>query len=107
MLERTLDEIARNDQIMSGGEKVFGSVEPEQLYAMCANSFRDWSRWKSVTMTSDRRQSWNSGYACESSKTVEHQLLECLTGHLESEHAGGVDEICGNPVPILSSLLIM
>ena len=38
MLERTLDEIARNDQNMSGGEKVFRGLEPEQLYAVCANS---------------------------------------------------------------------
>ena len=47
VLERTLDEIARNDQIMSGGEKVFGGLEPEQLYATCANSLQGWSRWKS------------------------------------------------------------
>ena len=47
VLERTLDEIARNDQIVSGGEKVFGDLEPEQLYAMCANSLQGLSRWKS------------------------------------------------------------
>ena len=43
----TLDEIARNNQIMSGSEKVFRALEPEQLYAMCANSLQGWSRWKS------------------------------------------------------------
>ena len=46
VLERTLDEIARNDQITSGGEKVFRGLEPEQLYAMCANLMQGWSRWK-------------------------------------------------------------
>ena len=40
VLERTLDEIARNDQIMSGGEKVFRGPEPEQLCAMSANSLQ-------------------------------------------------------------------
>ena len=38
VLERTLNEIARNDLIMSGSEKVLRGLEPEQLYAMCANS---------------------------------------------------------------------
>ena len=47
VLERTLDEIARNDQIVSGSGKVFGGFEPEQLCAMCANSLQGWSRWKS------------------------------------------------------------
>ena len=36
VLERTLDEIARNGQITSGGEKVFRGLQPEQLYAMCS-----------------------------------------------------------------------
>ena len=44
VLERTLDEIARNDQIVLGGEKVFGCLEPQQLYPMCANSLQGWSR---------------------------------------------------------------
>ena len=47
LLERTLDEIARNDLIMSGGEKVLRGLEPEQLYAMCASSLWGWGRWKS------------------------------------------------------------
>ena len=36
VLERTLEEIARNDLVMSGGEKVLRDLEPEQLHAMCA-----------------------------------------------------------------------
>ena len=47
VLERMLDEIAWNDQMMSGGEKVFRGLEPEQLYTMCANSLQGWGRWKS------------------------------------------------------------
>ena len=47
VLERTLDEIARNTQIMSGSEKVFRSLEPEQLYVLCANSLHGRGRWKS------------------------------------------------------------
>ena len=47
VLERTLDEIARNDQIMSGSEKVFRGLQPEQVCAMCANSLHGWDRWKS------------------------------------------------------------
>ena len=35
------------------------------------------------------------------------ELLQWLMGWLESEHAGGVHEICGNPVTILSSLLMI
>ena len=35
------------------------------------------------------------------------ELLQLLMGWSESEHAGGVHEICGNPVSILSSLLLM
>ena len=80
VLERTLDETAGNDQIMSGGEKLFGGIETEQLYAMCANSLQ---------------------------RLIEHQLLERLTSQLESAHAGGVHEIRGNPVTILSSPLMM
>ena len=40
VLERTLDEIARNNRIASRGEKVMRGLEPEQLYAMCANSLQ-------------------------------------------------------------------
>ena len=47
MLEQALDEIPRNGHTMSGGEKVLRGLEPEQLYAMCANSLRGLSRWKS------------------------------------------------------------
>ena len=47
VLGRTLDENTRNDQVMPGGEKVFRGLEPEQLYAVCANSLQGWSRWKS------------------------------------------------------------
>ena len=47
LLERTLDEIARNNRIRSRGEKVMRALEPEQLYAMCANSLLGWSRWRS------------------------------------------------------------
>ena len=47
VLEGTLDEIARNDQILSGSEKVLRGLEPEQLYATCANSLQGWGRWKS------------------------------------------------------------
>ena len=47
VLERTLGEIARNNRITSRGEKEMRSLEPEQLYAMCANSLQGWGRWKS------------------------------------------------------------
>ena len=47
VLERTLDEIARNNRITSRGEKVMRCLEPEQLHAMCANSLQGWGRWKS------------------------------------------------------------
>ena len=47
VLERTLDEIARNDLITSGGEMVLRGLEPEQLHAVCANSLHGWDRWKS------------------------------------------------------------
>ena len=47
LLERTLDEMARKNQITSTGEKVMRGLGPEQLYAMCANSFQGWCRWKS------------------------------------------------------------
>ena len=40
VLDRTLEKIARNDQIVSGGENVFGSLVPEQLYAVCSNSLQ-------------------------------------------------------------------
>ena len=40
VLERTLDEIARNNRVMSRSEKMMRGLEPEQLYAMCANSSR-------------------------------------------------------------------
>ena len=43
VLERTLDVIARNDLVMSGGEKVLRGLE----HAMCANSLQGWGRWKS------------------------------------------------------------
>ena len=49
-----------------------------------------------------------SGYACTSSKNVvEHQPQQGLMAWLESEHVGGVHEICVNPETILSSLLMM
>ena len=38
VLERTLDEIARNNRITSREEKVTRGLEPDQLCAMCANS---------------------------------------------------------------------
>ena len=47
VLERTLDEIARNNQVTSRGEKMMRGLEPEQLYAVCANMLQGWSRWKS------------------------------------------------------------
>ena len=47
VLERTLDEIARNNRVTSRSEKMMRGLEPEQLYAMCANSLQGWSRWKS------------------------------------------------------------
>ena len=58
VLERTLDEIARNNRIMSGSEKVFRALEPEQLYAMCANSFLGWEQVE-VIMTLVWKPSWN------------------------------------------------
>ena len=47
VLERTLDEIARNNRVMSRGERMMRGLEPEQLHAMCANSLQDWGKWKS------------------------------------------------------------
>ena len=35
-----LDEIARNNRVMSRGEKMTRGLEPEQLYAVCANSLQ-------------------------------------------------------------------
>ena len=66
MLERTLDEIARNDQIMSGGEKAFGSLEPEQLHVLCANSLKGWRAGGSHHNVGSQTVS----------KIVEHQLVE-------------------------------
>ena len=47
VLEQTLDEIARNCHAISGCEKLLRVLEPEQLYAVCANSLQGWSKWKS------------------------------------------------------------
>ena len=47
VLKRTLDEIARNNRITSKSEKVMRGLEPEQLYALCANSLQSSGRWKS------------------------------------------------------------
>ena len=47
VLERTLDEIARNNRVTSRSEKMMRGLEPEQLCAMCANSLQGWGRWKS------------------------------------------------------------
>ena len=107
VLEHALHEIARNGHAMSGSEKVFRGLEPEQLYAMCANSLQGWSRWKS-SRSRVADQHGISGYACTSSKNVvEHQSQQGLTALLESEDAGGVHETCVNPETILSSLLMM
>ena len=46
VLERALDEIARNNRVMPRGEKMMRGLEPEQLYAMCANSLQGWGGWK-------------------------------------------------------------
>ena len=43
VLERTLDEMARNNQITSRIEKMMRGLQPEQLYAMCANSLQGWA----------------------------------------------------------------
>ena len=51
VLERTLDEIARNNWVTSRSEKMMRGLEPEQLCALCANCEI-------------------SGCACASSKTV-------------------------------------
>ena len=37
----------RNNRVTSRSEKMMRGLEPEQLYAMCANSLQDWGRWKS------------------------------------------------------------
>ena len=47
VLERTLDEIARNILVTSRIEKMMGGLEPEQLYAMCANSLQGWEQVES------------------------------------------------------------
>ena len=47
VLERTLDEIARNNLVTSRSEKMMRGLEPEQLYAVCANSLQGWGRRKS------------------------------------------------------------
>ena len=47
VLERTLDENARNNRVTSRTEKMMRGLEPEQLYAMCANSLQGWGRWTS------------------------------------------------------------
>ena len=38
LVDKKLDEIARNNRITSRSEKTMRGTEPEQLYAMCANS---------------------------------------------------------------------
>ena len=63
VLETTLDDVARNGRKTSRGEKLLSGLERnlernleqklgrmlelEQLYATCANSLQDWSKWKS------------------------------------------------------------
>ena len=47
VLDRTLDEIARNSRVMSRGEKMMRGLKPEQLYAESANSLQSSGRWKS------------------------------------------------------------
>ena len=50
MLEQMLDEIARNGHAISEGEELLRGfepkLEPDQLYAMSANSLQGWSKWK-------------------------------------------------------------
>ena len=47
VLERTLDEIARNNRVTSRSEKMMRGLEPENLCALCANMLQDRGRWKS------------------------------------------------------------
>ena len=47
VLEQTLDEIAGTGHVISRSEKPLKGLEPEQLYAMCANSLQGWSNRKS------------------------------------------------------------
>ena len=44
VFEQALDEIARNGHGRSQRETELKGLEPEQLYAMCANSLQVWSR---------------------------------------------------------------
>ena len=50
VLEQTLDESVRNGHAISGGKKLLRGLEPklepEQLYAMCANSLQGWRKLK-------------------------------------------------------------
>ena len=94
VLERTLDEIARNNLVTSRSEKMMGGLESEQLFAMCANSLQGWGRWKSSWRCVNHREIYGS--ACAFSETVVVPVLfPWLMGWSESEHAGGVHEICG------------
>ena len=69
VLERTLDEIARTNLVTSRSEKMMRGFEPEQLYAMCANSLQGWGRWKSSCRRRGNHREI-SGCACASSKTI-------------------------------------
>ena len=43
VMERTLDEIAQNSRITSWSVKMMRGLEPEQLYALCANMLQGWA----------------------------------------------------------------
>ena len=47
VLERTLDETAWNNLVTSRSEKMMGGLEPEQLFAVCANSLQGLGRVES------------------------------------------------------------
>ena len=47
VLEQTLDEIARHGLAISGDEKQWRGLEPEQLFALCVNSLKGCSFWMS------------------------------------------------------------
>ena len=95
VLEQGLDEIARNGHGRPQSETEFRGLEPEQLYALCANSLREWSR---SSRSQSRRLMWNL-WICL------HIFRVCSVWNIhsgdrwlvwKSVHAGGVHEICVN-----------
>ena len=101
VLERTLDEIARNNRFMSRGEKMMREALHQNNCMLCV-------RTRSRVGAGGSHHDVDVGTIVKSLAVHAHlpRLLSCLY-YLESEDAGGVHEICGNPVSILSSFMLM